>query len=80
VARILDHAKGQPTVIQRSVAWFTGVLSAFADNVTTVIFVTPMAGQMALRTGVRPVVYLLPMVMAANIGGTATLIGDPPTS
>ncbi|HEX9167052.1 MAG TPA: SLC13 family permease [Gemmatimonadales bacterium] len=78
VARILDHAKGRPTVIQRSVAWFTGILSAFADNVTTVIFVTPMAGQMALRTGVRPVVYLLPMVMAANIGGTATLIGDPP--
>ena len=78
VARILDHAQGKPTVIQRSVAWFTGIISAFADNVTTVIFVTPMAGQMALRTGVRPVVYLLPMVMAANIGGTATLIGDPP--
>jgi Na+/H+ antiporter NhaD/arsenite permease-like protein len=78
VARILDRAQGNPTVIQRSVTWFTGVLSAFADNVTTVIFVTPMAGQMAVRTGVRPVVFLLPMVMAANIGGTATLIGDPP--
>jgi Na+/H+ antiporter NhaD/arsenite permease-like protein len=78
VARIMDRARGNSTVIQRSVAWFAGILSAFADNVTTVIFVTPMAGQMAARTGVRPVVFLLPMIMAANIGGTATLIGDPP--
>lgn len=78
VSRLLQRAGGRPTLIQRSVSWFTGVLSAFADNVTTVIFVTPMAGEMARRTGVRPVVYLLPMVMAANIGGTATLIGDPP--
>lgn len=78
VSRLLQRAGGQPTVIQASVAWFTGVLSAFADNVTTVIFVTPMAGQMARLTRVRPVAYLLPTVMAANIGGTATLIGDPP--
>jgi len=78
VSHLLQRAGGQPSVIQRSVAWFTGILSAFADNVTTVIFVTPMAGQMARQTGVRPVAYLLPMIMAANIGGTATLIGDPP--
>jgi Na+/H+ antiporter NhaD/arsenite permease-like protein len=78
VARLLQRSGGQPRVIQRMVMWFTGVLSAFLDNVTTVIFVTPMASEMAVRTGIRPVVYLLPMVMASNIGGTATLIGDPP--
>lgn len=78
VAVLLQRAGGRPGVIQRSVAWFTGVVSAFADNVTTVIFVAPMAHSMAARTGVRPAAYLLPMIMAANIGGTATLIGDPP--
>ena len=78
VGRLLHRAGGRPLVIQGLIAWFTGTLSAFADNVTTVIFVTPMALEMARLTGVRPVVYLLPMVMAANIGGTATLIGDPP--
>jgi len=78
VAQILRRARGRPWVIQRSVSWFTGVVSAFADNVTTVVFVTPMAADMARQTRVRPVVYLLPMVMASNIGGSATLIGDPP--
>ena len=54
------------------------IVSAVADNVTTVIFVTPMAVRMAGPLGLRPAVLLLPMVMAANIGGAATLIGDPP--
>ena len=78
VARLLDRAGGRPRMIMRLVAWFTGAVSAVADNVTTVIFVTPMVVRMAGPLGVRPVVFLLPMVMAANIGGTATLIGDPP--
>lgn len=78
VARIMTRAGNRPGLLMRVVAWFTGIVSAFADNVTTVIFVTPMAGQMARRFGIRPAAFLLPMVMAANIGGTATLIGDPP--
>ncbi len=78
VGRLLQRSGGRPRVIQALIAWFTGIVSAFADNVTTVIFVTPMAADMARLTGVRPVTYLLPMVMAANVGGTATLIGDPP--
>ena len=78
VGRLLRRAGGRPRIIQSLIAWFTGTVSAFADNVTTVIFVTPMSVEMARLTGVRPAAYLLPMVMAANIGGTATLIGDPP--
>ena len=78
VGRLLRRAGGRPRLIQSLIAWFTGTVSAFADNVTTVIFVTPMSVEMARLTGVRPAAYLLPMVMAANIGGTATLIGDPP--
>ena len=78
VARLLARAGGRPRTVLRLVAWFTGTVSALADNVTTVIFVTPMALRMAAPLGVRPVVFLLPMIMAANIGGAATLIGDPP--
>ncbi len=78
VGRLLSRAGGRPHLIQSLTVWFTGTASAFLDNVTTVIFVTPMSSEMARLTGVRPSAYLLPMVMAANIGGTATLIGDPP--
>ena len=48
------------------------------DNVTTVIFTYPMASEMARRLRINGSAFFLPMVMAANIGGTATLIGDPP--
>jgi len=78
VAKLMERANGKPLLAQRLVAWFTGALSAFCDNVTTVIFVTPMAAGMAKQLRLRPAVILLPMVMASNIGGTATLIGDPP--
>jgi Na+/H+ antiporter NhaD/arsenite permease-like protein len=78
VARLLSRARGRVTLLMRLVTWFTGALSAFADNVTTVVFATPMAVRVAERTNLSPLALLLPMVMAANVGGTATLIGDPP--
>lgn len=78
VAHLLRRARGRPLVALSLVAWFTAVLSAFLDNVTTVIFVTPMVLGLAKRMGMNPAALLLPMVMASNIGGTATLIGDPP--
>lgn len=78
VARLLRASHGRPAVIQRAVFWVTGTASALLDNVTTVIFMAPMASDAAGRLGIRPVAILLPMVMAANVGGTATLIGDPP--
>jgi len=78
VALLLRRAGGQPLVILTLVVWFTAVASAFLDNVTTVIFVTPMAVGVARQLRIRPQALILPMVMASNIGGTATLIGDPP--
>lgn len=78
VARIMAGTGGRAAVALTLLLWFTATLSAFADNVTTVVFLTPMALQMAKRLAVRPIMLLLPMVMAANIGGAATLIGDPP--
>jgi Na+/H+ antiporter NhaD/arsenite permease-like protein len=78
VARLLRTSGGRPTLIVALMIWFTGLLSSVADNVTTVIFATPMALELAARLRIRPAAVLLPMVMASNIGGTATLIGDPP--
>jgi Na+/H+ antiporter NhaD/arsenite permease-like protein len=78
VARIMERAGSRPLAIVALVGWFTAIASAFLDNVTTVIVITPMVMSMARRMGIRPAALLLPMVMASNIGGTATLIGDPP--
>lgn len=78
VGTLMNRAEGKPRRVQQLVTWFTGVTSALLDNVTTVIFVTPMATTMSKRLGLAPAAILLPMVIASNIGGTATLIGDPP--
>ena len=78
VGRLLERTRGRPGSLMAMLVWFTGLLSAVCDNVTTVIFVYPMAIRMAAATGIRPIALLLPMVIASNIGGTATLIGDPP--
>ncbi len=78
VGHLLVRTKGSGRLAARLVSYFTAFVSALLDNVTTVIFVTPMATGMARRIGLAPVAILLPMVVASNIGGTATLIGDPP--
>jgi len=78
VDRLLERSRGNPSRAARLIIWFTGILSAILDNVTTVIFAYPMAAEMARRLRINGSAFFLPMVMAANIGGTATLIGDPP--
>src|SRR5436190_188318 len=78
VDRLLVRSQGLPNRALSFVIWFTGIVSALLDNVTTVIFTYPMAASMARRLKINSSAFLLPMVMAANIGGTATLIGDPP--
>lgn len=78
VERLLERFGGNPARAISMLWWFTAVASAFLDNVTTVIFVTPVAVATARRIGAPQLHVLLPLVMAANIGGTATLIGDPP--
>lgn len=78
VSRLLRRAGGRPATLLTLVIWFTAILSAFADNVTTVIFVYPMVATMAAAMAIPAAALVLPMVIASNIGGTATLIGDPP--
>lgn len=56
----------------------TAVLSAFLDNVTTVLLIGPMTIAITQILEVNPVPFLFSQILASNVGGTATLIGDPP--
>ena len=71
-------AKGNPWRIMLLFAVLTAILSAFLDNVTTVLLVGPMAIAITNILGIDPVPFLLAQILSSNIGGTATLIGDPP--
>jgi Na+/H+ antiporter NhaD/arsenite permease-like protein len=70
--------KGEPFRIMAIFAIVTAVLSAFLDNVTTVLLITPVTLLIADALEVDPIPYLISCALASNIGGTATLIGDPP--
>ena len=72
------RARGRPFAIMVMLCTITAVASALLDNVTTVLLVAPVTLLVCDRIGVRPEGFLIAEVMASNIGGTATLIGDPP--
>jgi Na+/H+ antiporter NhaD/arsenite permease-like protein len=72
------RAKGRPYRILVLTSVATAVVSAFLDNVTTVVLLTPVIFFIAQRLETSPVPFLISQVLASNIGGTATLIGDPP--
>ncbi len=75
---MLKATKGHPKLIFFSLALFTAVVSAFLDNVTTVILILPVTFVIAEKLDINPVPFLITEFVASNIGGTATLIGDPP--
>lgn len=76
--RAAKLAKGSPIQILLFMAIITAVASAFLDNVTTVVLMAPLSLFVASILQVNAVPFLLTLIMASNIGGTATLIGDPP--
>ncbi|MBD3177892.1 MAG: hypothetical protein GF320_22185 [Armatimonadia bacterium] len=71
-------AKGRPIVILCLLCVVTAVLSAFLDNVTTVLLIGPVTILVAEALALDPIPMLIAEALASNIGGTATLIGDPP--
>ncbi|MEW6727196.1 SLC13 family permease [Desulforudis sp. 1088] len=71
-------AGGQPLAILASLAAVTAILSALLDNVTTVLLIVPVTFAIARKLQVNPIPFLITEILASNIGGTATLIGDPP--
>ncbi len=72
------RARGRPFAIMVMLIVITALASALLDNVTTVLLIAPVTLLVCDRLGVPPIPFLLAEVMASNIGGTATLIGDPP--
>lgn len=75
---LLKKTNGHPVKILLALGFFTAFASAFLDNVTTVILVVPVTFLVAKNLDINPIPYLITEILASNIGGTATLIGDPP--
>lgn len=71
-------AKGKPWRILMMFVVITAVLSAFLDNVTTVLLIGPMTLAITHILSIDPIPFMISEILASNIGGTATLIGDPP--
>lgn len=75
---LLKFTKGKPKWVLFTLGIFTAFASAFLDNVTTVILVMPVTFIIAKELDIDPIPLLITEILASNIGGTATLIGDPP--
>lgn len=72
------RAKGSALRVMILLVLITAVASALLDNVTTVLLIAPVTLLVCERLGVNPVPFLIAEVFASNIGGAATLVGDPP--
>ena len=71
-------ARGNVFLVTVLLMSFTAVTSAFLDNVTTMLLLTGVAIEIAVSCSLNPLYLLIPLVLASNVGGTATLFGDPP--
>ncbi|MDP6261735.1 MAG: ArsB/NhaD family transporter [Candidatus Marinimicrobia bacterium] len=76
--KIAEITKGSPVKILVLFSIVTALMSAFLDNVTTVLIIIPIIIELTRGMGLDPKNYVLSQVLISNIGGTATLIGDPP--
>jgi len=76
--RSVHLAGGDPVRLLVVLALVTAVLSAFLDNVTTVVLIAPVTLFIAATLGVSPLPFLISQILASNIGGAATLVGGPP--
>ena len=74
----LKMTKGHPIKVLIVLGVFTAVVSAFLDNVTTVILIMPITFAIAKKLEINPIPFFITEIFCSNIGGTATLIGDPP--
>ena len=74
----LRISRGRPARVVWTISLLTALLSAFLDNLTTVLLMAPLVVATSARLGMRPAPLLILMIIASNIGGTATLVGDPP--
>jgi Na+/H+ antiporter NhaD/arsenite permease-like protein len=76
--KAIQLGKGNPTRIMQILVIVTAVTSALLDNVTVVVLLAPVTLVATTGLGISPIPFLIAEVLASNIGGAATLIGDPP--
>jgi Na+/H+ antiporter NhaD/arsenite permease-like protein len=74
----LRFSGGRPFPVVVTMVTLTAVLSAFLDNLTAILLIAPITIIVARKVGMRAAPLLVMQILASNIGGTATLIGDPP--
>jgi len=75
---VLKKTKGVPLLIFFSFALLAGFLSAFMDSITVLLFMSTLSIEVARKLKVSPVPFVFSQITAANIGGSSTLMGDPP--
>ena len=78
--RLYSISRGNAWAIALSLILLTGITSAFLNDVTAILMLVPLSIQMATAIGLNPLIIVIPEVLASNIGGAATLIGDPPST
>ena len=76
--KIAEFTNGSPVKILILFSLVTAVMSAFLDNVTTVLIIIPIIIELTRGLGLEPKPYVISQALISNVGGTATLIGDPP--
>ena len=76
--KVANWTGGQPLLILVFFCGTTALMSAFLDNVTTVLIMVPIIIELTRGMGLDPKIYVIALAMASNLGGTATLVGDPP--
>ncbi|MBL8967950.1 MAG: ArsB/NhaD family transporter, partial [Spirochaetaceae bacterium] len=76
--RLAKFARGEPLAIILLLALATALVSAVLDNVTTVLILVPITFLIAVELNVVPTPFVIVLAIASNVGGTATLVGDPP--
>ena len=78
--RAFRLTRGNAWLMGMALVLLTGVISAFLNDVTAILLLVPLSIEIAETVGVHPFTYVIPEVLASNIGGAATLIGDPPST
>jgi Na+/H+ antiporter NhaD/arsenite permease-like protein len=78
--RFYRASRGKPWQLLANLLLLTAVTSALLNDVTVILLLVPLSIQIAIALDIHPFVFVIPEVLASNIGGAATLIGDPPST
>lgn len=76
--KVVKISKAEPFWLLITLSLVTGILSALLDNVTTILLILPVTLSVASELKLNPIPFIIAEIFASNVGGTATLIGDPP--